>query len=157
MNTPKRAIDEATNLVLATNKDGTAVHGPAVLRATLVKVALGLAQRGVELPDDVARVVGEVAAEAGVMEGQPVPQMHALLELHLEQALPAPVPALLDRAFVEARESGHTEPVLRFAAVIAGLVSAGGVEKQRDDGGTPAGPLARFLLGTAKDAKKPTT
>jgi hypothetical protein len=150
-----RAIDEAANLVLATNYDCSAVHGPAVLRATLVKSTDVLAQRGDELPEDVTRVVGEVAAEAGVMEGQPAPQMHALLELQLEQVLPPTVPTLIERSLVEAHDSGNADPVFRFAAVIAGLVAGGGVEKKRDDGGTQAGPLARFLLKNAKDAKKP--
>jgi hypothetical protein len=144
-----RAIDQAATLLLTTNKDGSAANGPPVLRAVLVKVALALGQRGVELPAGVATVVGELAAEAGVMEGQPPSQMHARVELHLEQAIPPPLAALIERAFREASAHGPT-PILRFAAVVHELVSAGGSERKRDAAGTPAGPLARALLAREK-------
>jgi hypothetical protein len=140
------SLTNATNLILATHKDGTPVHGPAVLRATLAKVSLGLAQKGVQLPDEVVELVGEIAAEAGVMDGQPQVKVVALMELHLEKVMPEGAASFIDRAFEEADIIGP-EPLLRFAAAILGLVKAGGVEKKRVDSATKAGPLARAVLG----------
>jgi hypothetical protein len=154
MTTP-RAIDEAANVLLATNKDGAAVHAPAALRAGLTKLALMLAQRGVALPEDVVAVVGEVAAEAGVVESQPASQMYARLELHLEQALPPQVPQMIERAFVEADAHGP-DPILRFAAVLEGIVAAARApaqKKKKDERTAKGGVLVRAILNEKK--KKP--
>lgn len=133
----------------APDERGQPRYDQRVRRHVAMLLTLDVA-RAIELPDELAALLGEAVREAGLRGDEPVAELVARTRAFLDAQIPSELRAMIVRATREqaARGTVSSEAAGKLLGVARSLAPlAGGA---RPEGTTAASPLARFLLQPKK-------